>query len=103
MEHLNSGRVERRPSSTLLRELEQGMTESLAQCTLLGPEGPGRGAIRKVARLTGAIRTESSGPFVVWTSSRGRYRPQIENYTVDASILDIEIFPISISQDLIAA
>jgi hypothetical protein len=54
---------------------------SLVFCTLLGPEGPG------LTRLSG------NGPLdLVVTSPWARrtgYRPYFENYTVDASILDM--------------
>jgi hypothetical protein len=53
----------------------------LVFCTLLGPEGPDR-----------RLRV-SNGPLdLVVTDSRVRhtgYRPYFENYTVDASILDM--------------
>ena len=59
------------------------LDSSLVFCTLLGPEGPGR------------LRKESIGPLdLVVTDLRvwhTGYRPYFENYTVDASILDMNL------------
>lgn len=49
-------------------------------CTLLGPEGPGAGGCW-LAGFSGLRLSD----FRVWWF---RYRPYVENYTVDASILD---------------
>ena len=64
---------------------------SLVFCTLLGPEGPGR-LPSEVDRTSGpqAFGPRSSDLVVTGSSSwHGRYRPYFENYTVDASILDL--------------
>ena len=60
---------------------EQIRCELLVFCTLLGPEGPGRhfGVERILWTLLGLT------PRVRLTG----YRPYFENYTVDASILDM--------------
>ena len=63
--------------------------ESLVFCTLLGPEGPD---LEELARAT---RERTSGLRCDWqcaskeVARREEYRPYFENYTVDASILDI--------------
>ena len=57
-------------------------------CTLLGPEGPEHEPIRRLVDF-------SSGPFSVSSrtplgvAGRKGYRPYFENYTVDASILNL--------------
>lgn len=53
-------------------------------CTLLGPEGPDVVAF--------GLRVCTSGPFVVsLVGGDEGYRPYFENYTVDASILQLII------------
>ena len=64
-----------------------------ATCTLLGPEGPG---------LEGDLETRFLGPRsdrlerTLRSRRQERYRPYVENYTVDASILELR------SEDLIS-
>jgi hypothetical protein len=75
----------------LVERMEQMPAESLVFCTLLGPEGPdrtgGRVARKRVSR---AGANGPLDPFVTGHCFRHRgYRPYFENYTVDASILDI--------------
>ncbi len=49
-------------------------------CTLLGPEGPGRhGSV-------GLVSWAVASPEPVGSCGGERYRPYVENYTVDASI-----------------
>lgn len=49
-------------------------------CTLLGPEGPGR--------PLGWAGTSGPLACLLWGGGEG-YRPYFENYTVDASILQL--------------
>jgi hypothetical protein len=62
-------------------------------CTLLGPEGP------EHSWSSGRRMNCSSGPFPVsiirW---QVRYRPYFENYTVDASILNLTAFGLQITK-----
>lgn len=68
-----------------------GSWQEPATCTLLGPEGPG---------LEGDLETRFLGPrsdrldSTLRSRRQERYRPYVENYTVDASILELR------SQDL---
>ena len=60
--------------------------ENLVNCTLLGPEGPGRH--RMVPN--GPLDSFVTGSLCLSKAARRReYRPYFENYTVDASILDV--------------
>lgn len=59
---------------------------SRACCTLLGPEGPGR-TFWCVWFLVGPFPSSLEWMVV-------GYRPYIENYTVDASILDSPVYPV---------
>jgi len=54
---------------------------SLVFCTLLGPEGPGRRLRVSIGPLDLVVTD-----LRVWHTG---YRPYFENYTVDASILDM--------------
>lgn len=54
--------------------------------TLLGPEGPGYRIGGRRFFWTSVNRTEAFG--LVWL---GEYRPYFENYTVDASILNLNL------------
>jgi hypothetical protein len=56
---------------------------SLVFCTLLGPEGPGRHPWVSIGPLD-LVVTEL-------LFRRTGYRPYFENYTVDASILDMRL------------
>jgi hypothetical protein len=56
-------------------------------CTLLGPEGPERNM--KVFRTVPLDLLLLAEPF---GGRQGGYRPYFENYTVDASILDLNTF-----------
>ena len=53
-------------------------------CTLLGPEGPGRGSSDRPIGPLDFVRRHGSGRVVE------EYRPYFENYTVDASILKMQ-------------
>ena len=63
-----------------------GSRQESATCTLLGPEGPG---------LEGDLETRFLGPrsdrldSTLRSRRQERYRPYVENYTVDASILEL--------------
>ena len=56
---------------------------SLVFCTLLGPEGPGRRLRVSIGPLDLVVTD-----LRVWHTG---YRPYFENYTVDASILDMNL------------
>jgi hypothetical protein len=73
---------------------------NLVFCTLLGPEGPDRAGGRVVAKRRIETRCERT----FWILSLTQldacfeqalrlegYRPYFENYTVDASILDVPL------------
>lgn len=57
---------------------------SRACCTLLGPEGPGR------TFWVCLVSCRTLSVVLLWMVVG--YRPYIENYTVDASILDSPVF-----------
>ena len=58
------------------------MIRVIGTCTLLGPEGPD--VVEKSAVTT------TQGLFLLRQCGNGeRYRPYFENYTVDASILEM--------------
>ena len=60
----------------------------LVFCTLLGPEGPGRSFRASIGPLD-LVVTDHNALFEGLFRHTG-YRPYFENYTVDASILDID-------------
>jgi len=65
--------------------MEETPAEELVFCTLLGPEGPDL-----PMRFSKCSIERTSGLRCDWLSARREeYRPYFENYTVDASILDI--------------
>ena len=74
--------------STTNTELERMLDSSLVFCTLLGPEGPGRHLRVSIGPLD-LVVTDHNALFEELIRHTG-YRPYFENYTVDASILDID-------------
>jgi hypothetical protein len=74
----------RRPCCLQHERLEQIRMPQLVFCTLLGPEGPGRGDSSNRALAIGPLDLVVTG----LRFRRTGYRPYFENYTVDASILD---------------
>jgi hypothetical protein len=80
------GKIRNKYAFSFGRGKESSGPAWFACCTLLGPEGP-----EPDTEVFGTVPLDLlllAEPFGGW---QGGYRPYFENYTVDASILDLNI------------